>query len=448
MHLKAVVVSILLFWVASSLAEGIPDFRQVDTTTYGLYSRQQWAELVEAGNEYLRYGYDYYYLRMRLGIAWYEMENYLKSVTHFNRALTFNSGDTLAYIYLYYAYLELNWQDAANRILGFLPESIAGRLTINRLDPLERIYLETGPLISSGKAVNSNLNLDGDDDVYGDIQLIRDSWYSGLGMFIRVRPCLRMQVSYMNLFQGRTTQVMSGDSLLFDRDLPVKQHQFYLSPTFRFGKGFSLSPAFHYLDITWRRITSSYDIESKRFVFDEDTIRQQDYVVSVHLARSVSLFKLSLTGAYANLNELDRYQAEFALTYYPQGNLDLYAHSVIRYVRGREDHLLFSETAGLKIVKGWWLEASATFGQTEEFFENNGYIVYNLPEDLLFKWGAQTCYQINDRLMVSLKYENLYRESRFLQYVDNSEVSGEYIPEYKPYTYHQHLIIGSLTWRL
>ncbi len=448
MHLRTFIISGFFLWGVFAYAGDIPDFLEVDTTTYGFYSRKQWTELIDAGNKYIKYGYDYYYLRMRMGIAHYELKNFIKAVDHFSRALQHNERDPTALTYIYYSYIQLNRKDAADRALGFLSEEDAQKVRSGKLRIMDMIYLETGPLISSGKEVNSHLNLDGSDDIYGEIDhLIRDSYYNGVGLVIRLAPFMRLQLSYMNLFQGRTAQVMVGDSLLFDKDHSLQQHQIYISPLFRLGKGFSVIPAFHYLDITFNQLHAQYVQKTKSYVFDMDTVHQQDYLASLYLSKELSLVCLALTGTYAKLNKFDHYQAEASLTYYPKGNLDLYSHSMVRYIHGRADHLLFAETAGLKIRKGWWLEASATFGEAAEFFEKNGYIVYNLPEDLLFKWGMQTYYQINDRLLVTLKYENLYRESRFLQYF-YEENTGQYLYEYKPFTYHQHLIIGSLKWNL
>jgi hypothetical protein len=448
MHLKKFIISVLVLSSTCLYAKNTPDFLEVDTTTYGYYSRKQWNELIEAGNKYLKYGFDYYYLRMRIGIAHYELQNYIRAADHFMQALKWNEGDSTALTFLYYSYLQLNRRDAADRVLGMLPREEARKLHSGKFSFIDLVYLETGPLVISGKAENSRMNLDGADDIYGEIDhLIRNSYYSGLGLVARLAPFARLQLSYMDLFQGRTAQVMAGDSLMFDQDHSLQQHQFYISPSFRLGKGFSVIPAFHYLGITYDQLHVQYSQETKDYVFDMDTVHQGDYLASLCLNKDLSLVSLTLTGTYARLNLFDHYQAEIALTYYPKGNLDFYSQTVGRYIHGRENHFLFTETAGLKISRGLWLEASATFGEVAEFFEKNGYIVYNLPEDLLLKWGLQAYYQISDRLMVSMKYENLYRESLFLQY-GYEENSGLYLPLYKPFTYHQHLIIGSIKWNL
>ncbi|HOW25530.1 MAG TPA: hypothetical protein PK711_07650 [Bacteroidales bacterium] len=448
MHLKTFIISVLVLSSVCLYAEDPPDFVEVDTTTYGYYARKQWNELVEAGNRYLKYGFDYYYLRMRIGVAHYELQNYIRAADHFTRALKFNEGDTAVLALLYYSYLQLNRTDAADRVLGMLPVEEARKFRSGKFSFLEMVYLETGPLISSGTSDNSRMNLDGTDDVYGEIDhLIRNSYYNGLGLVTRLAPSVRLQLSYMDLFQGRTAQVMTGDSLIFDKDHSLQQHQFYISPSFRFGKGFSVIPAFHYLDITYDQLHVQYSQETKNYSFDMDTVHQRDYLASLCLNKDLSLVSLTLTGTYARLNMFDHYQAEIALTYYPRGNLDFYSQTIGRYIHGREDHFHFAETAGLKISKGLWMEVSATFGEAAEFFEKNGYIVYNLPEDMLLKWGFQPYYQISDRLLVSVKYENLYRESRFLQY-DYEENSGQYLQVYKPFTYHQHLIIGILKLNL
>ena len=44
--------------------------------TFGLYKEQNWSELIFWGKKAISEGNDYFYLRMRLGIAFYKRNNY------------------------------------------------------------------------------------------------------------------------------------------------------------------------------------------------------------------------------------------------------------------------------------------------------------------------------------------------------------------------------------
>ena len=56
-----------LFCVTQSLDSQA--FINVDTNTYNLYLEKDWDELIREGKRALRQDIDYYYLRMRIGIA-------------------------------------------------------------------------------------------------------------------------------------------------------------------------------------------------------------------------------------------------------------------------------------------------------------------------------------------------------------------------------------------
>ena len=79
-------------------------FKYADSLTYRLYLDKNWSELIRTGRDAIETGHDYYYMRMRLGIAYYEMHNYGMSTIHFKKALVFNTSDPVALEYLFYSY--------------------------------------------------------------------------------------------------------------------------------------------------------------------------------------------------------------------------------------------------------------------------------------------------------------------------------------------------------
>lgn len=49
---------------------------KVDALTYQLFQQKAWDNLIKEGNKAIQNGIDYYYLRVRMGIAYYEKGNY------------------------------------------------------------------------------------------------------------------------------------------------------------------------------------------------------------------------------------------------------------------------------------------------------------------------------------------------------------------------------------
>ena len=54
-------------------------FIKIDSATYAQYLAGDWSTLVHEGKQAISQGVDYYYLRMRVGIAFYEMKNWCQS---------------------------------------------------------------------------------------------------------------------------------------------------------------------------------------------------------------------------------------------------------------------------------------------------------------------------------------------------------------------------------
>ena len=85
--------------------QAVMNFTSLDKQTYELYLDKNWKDLISLGKNGLEKGFDYFYLRMRIGIAYYELANYHRAIPHFRKAQLFNSKDQFANEYLYYSYL-------------------------------------------------------------------------------------------------------------------------------------------------------------------------------------------------------------------------------------------------------------------------------------------------------------------------------------------------------
>ena len=77
----------------------------VNIETYNLYLKSDWSALIKTGKRALKNNIDFYYLQVRMGIAYYELKKYRKAIPYFENARKQNSDDELIKEYLYYSYL-------------------------------------------------------------------------------------------------------------------------------------------------------------------------------------------------------------------------------------------------------------------------------------------------------------------------------------------------------
>ena len=71
-------ITLLFFLVAISngIAQDSLNSASVEQKSYQLYVDKNWSELIKFGKIAIHNGFDYYYLQLRVGIAYYEKKNY------------------------------------------------------------------------------------------------------------------------------------------------------------------------------------------------------------------------------------------------------------------------------------------------------------------------------------------------------------------------------------
>ena len=110
MHVRIILVIFLLMVSFRGMADHPPNFKTVDSLSYDLYEKGEWKALIRFGKNAINQGFDYYYLRMRIGIAYYESEKYLLALEHFRKSL--ESAPGFRRIFLILGILPcLNWSE-------------------------------------------------------------------------------------------------------------------------------------------------------------------------------------------------------------------------------------------------------------------------------------------------------------------------------------------------
>jgi len=223
------------------------DFKSVDQETYNLYMEKKWDELIRSGKNGLKQDIDYYYLRMRIAIAYYETRNYKASQAHFRKALEFNQGDPVATEYLYYAYLFAGQTDQAGILAKDFSLSLMEKITLPPGKIVDRLALEylynfneTKDLLSDpGKYFS---------DLPAGYQVVTLD-YSNLNAMLHHDFSPGITLTHAYTYLNKTNYYYYNDGLTpFGIDgQKVIQHQYYISPSFSTSRGLSISPSFHYL---------------------------------------------------------------------------------------------------------------------------------------------------------------------------------------------------------
>jgi hypothetical protein len=376
-----IVLFILMVSISSLLyAQQQKDFAHYNNETYQLYLDANWESLVELGKESMANEFDFYYLRIRIGIAYYEQQKYIQAIRHFEKALEFTPGSAEAKNYLYYCYLFLGRTKEALNYYG--PDGIKSKF-------FSSATFEPGIKFSDNRA------------------LTRDTKYVFIGL--------------NNDFSKRISLFHGYQRLIADFALPpdnstaqnetlysVKQNEYYAALTVLAAKGLYVIPAFHYQDV------------------NSDIYHGKNKVFSVQIAKWLSKFKIYAGMTYSEINELNQNQYEGGLVFYPMGNTNLFLQTQLTYHSQNSIHnLVFYNMVGTKLFAKTWMDVFFAYGDMNNYSDLNGYVVYNQLDTLKSKIG----FTLNQSLGKHLLYLKYTRENK-----------EEYISE-TPFA-HYNIVLG------
>ncbi len=439
--------------ISAARAQAGYDFRQLDSITYAKTLTEDWKEVISVGKLALENDIDYFYLRLRMGIAYFNRENYRLAIKHLEKADGFNPENGLNKEYLYYAYLYSGQLDKVALIAGNLNERMHEVSGIEPPNVFSEVYLETGPEFSDNFDKNGFNQLP-----KGQNQRVQNlygnSYYTHLGIKLRLHPRISIYAGYSNLQISKKAELQyewnSPDSIVEHEwgfakyfplqskietstyDYTLRQNSAYLKANIQADGGWSITPAIHYINVKTESIgianesmfvqdTAYYipDIDSVAyFYYDQIKFEIQpsqlilnNVVLSLGINKQVSVFDLGVFGSWSNLNDLYQYQYGLSISYFPFGNLNFYGNTMIKgLTEGDNTEPIFSQMLGVKLARFLWMEGFGTFGNLRGTNESNAFVVYNLSDEISLKTGLNLTFVISPAIQLSFRYQYLQKQ--------------------------------------
>lgn len=444
---KKILILIFFFFCSFVMKaqEDTLNFREAEKQSLELYRSGQWKELAKLANKALSQGIDYYYLRLRAGIAFYEMKRYARASVHFKAALEFNENDPLALEYLYECYLELNQQKEAYETYLELPPSSKERLKKSlpriRMVSVEEAYLDCNQVDKF-----DSLDLDGKDNLYGEADLSQDGHYFSALMQWGFKKGYSAGGAYSFVKVNKDKIAKISDTLSVDDQYPVKQHQFYLNGIIPLGNGFSAMPAVTLLFGNYDVVMPKLSSDSVNYMLPVETFSYTSYIASLSVTKDFTILKTTLFASYSDLNSERQFQGGVQAIIYPFGNLDFYLTSkLIDHLNEEENSIIFDQMIGGKLFRNTWGEVDATFGKLINYYENNGFVVYNITDDIKFKGSAKLMYFIYPHWTITGEYAYLLRDGFYTYYsIDEAQKA---VPVTVNKEYSNNIFLLGLNWK-
>jgi len=436
---------VFLFLPQSGFSQQFPVFAETYSLTFALYERQQWDELIEVGEDAIKNGIDFYYLRMRLGIARYEQHNYRHAAPHFEKALVFYPGDQLATEYLYYSFLFAGRKSDSRLIIPLLHEATKAKMGIKKSLFLEELYFEGGPAFSNISNLEENWkNPSAADTIYSSTTYFNGYNYFHGGIRLDILPYLSIYQGYGQLNATAQQNIRDFNMEYEPFERVARQDEYYGNFELSLKKGIKITGAAHFLWVEYDRRDASYD-EIGTLTFDTVANSEDDYVLSLSVLKEFTFGSLNISGTYGRLDKDTINQLGASFVYYPFGNINFYgATGMINFWDAEGYRPIFIQEIGGKIYKNLWFEGNATIGQLQNYAEKNAFVIFNAPEEINNKYEAVLIYAAPKHLEISLRYRYLVRESGTIIY---TSFDKDEEPEITKSQYPFHSIIGGIKWK-
>lgn len=387
-----IIYVLLLFYFVQASGQSRLTFIEADTSTYNLYLRGEWDKLVKTGRMAIQEGIDYYYLRMRMGYAYYMKGKYRKAITHYKNALHYNEKDPWANEYLYYCYrYSGRYNDALFR---------TRKLISDQLEELE--FNDSKKIISAGfsftysNSGTENFAEDFDEQDFsadGIQKATHNFFLPELSIIHRIGKFMILNHSFEYLNKNEFSySLVNGIGYLSPEQI-TRQFRYSLSAEITPVEGFLVIPVFNYLNI---RIPifglDSYGrgMGKDRSVYDYTKIRESFYALL--LKKELGVFNLGISAGFGELNDYSIIQTGVHSTVYPLSNLNLYYtfngyFKQTEYNDQKESQFIHHHIIGFKVNKNLWMELSGKLPDYINFYDVYSNILYNSLETTRSSFG-------------------------------------------------------------
>lgn len=428
---------IIIFFFNLRLVAQELTYSKADSLSFDLYNKQEYKQLIDLGKEALSKDIDFFYLRLRLGIAYYYTENYENAVFHLEKAQQMFPSNNTMQEYLFFSYLYSNRIFELNLLYNSLNQPLKEKLK-PFLKKNNSLALNFGIISSQNFQKNGNIDINGSEDIYGESIYNNNLNLTGF-TFNRILNKNTNIFAATNIFKTFSVGRVQTDNNNFTQEFENLNYQFnlgidkqYKSFTYTVFGGFF----YQNLDI----LTANFDTQNQEYKIlpQENVLR--NIVLGIQVSRRFKKINPSFSVSYSNFIKSNQLQTETSVTYYPTGNLNLYAISTLNaFFSKTTDKTLFNQKFGIKTFDFLWIETGFSIGNHHNFVTNKAVLTYNTADPTLFSAGIEFMF-LYKNFLIKPSYRFNTKQGSYLQFADqnNSQILN--------FNYSNHLFYNTLIW--
>lgn len=440
---RSIVLFISLLFAKTSFSQTALTYQSADSITYAQFVSKDHKALHQTTKQALKSGIDFYLLRIRIGISYYEKQNYEAALPHFKKAHVMNPADTLGQEYLYFSLLFTNRTEDAYDLASTFSESLQQKINFEKLSTKDIASTFQSVSISGGAGMNNNISTKKDiqypANLYVEKTLQGETYLGNISLENKITNRLRVynNFSYFNVKSAGTVQSALNDTL---KNYSNSSYQYNFGMSYRFKNQFLVGGTFGYYKEKSNYFSASLDTENLEVRYSDNAFEHNAYSGTLYSLYRFTKFEVGLSASMANLSDSMQYQGEATLAFYPLGNQNLYSISSAAFLQnGSKQNFIFRQQIGGRITKWLWPEVYASYGNHQNYLPSSGFIAYNTVDPILFTAGANLIFKIG-KFSIMPAYMLQQKESSFLQSNINQQTS------LLTYNYFNHLLTTTIKW--
>lgn len=412
-------------------------FKEVDSISYALFLKQDWKLLLEFSKKSRSEKIDFYYLKVRTGIAHFKSKEMLLAIKYLEQAYKLNAYDVVVQDYLYWAYRYAGFQLESDMFYEKLSDDLKNKINY-KLKFLS--FIEIG--------IVSNFNSDSNKEYFnssqtGLIYVPEDFQMYTLGLNHRFSKSTNFY-HRITVMQRNSIAQEQINSDMYNYKYNGNETRYYAKGTFALGKRW-------YLDLYLNVISGNYEeiIENPSsnstnsyYVNSSNDVRYSDVVFGTSISKSHHYFSNSINISYGSLNNFNQFQGGYNLSIYPLGNTRLVPFGSVQYIRERRNSLSDSRmvyTGGVSInIKSFGITGFINVGEIQNYVSDNGSIIYNQTATSKSEVGLLFSIYLK-KVNFKIGYSFMKMEDYYFN--EELEISNT------AFKFNQQNIIGGLTWK-
>ncbi len=413
---------------------------EADKHSYELFLKGDWHELINYARSARGQGIDFFYLQVRTGIAYYNLQRYRMASEWFLKAWESNSEPEWLQEYVYYSLLFGGRFAEAYAVAGNFTDSIQQKINY-AAGNVTRVAFEAGYSFNPEFKELQSANHDIDAEVgpnYGEAFYLKNYHFESFDLNHRISPkfSLNHNFTYINIDRKERVD-WNGRN---DFGVKTNQFQYFLNPHLIFWRKLYFSPS---MSLVWGNYDYSVGVfNGYSASFEHKDRSYSDHVFSASLWSHFGNFAPGGEWNMANIGDKGFSQYSAWITYYPFSNANVYLTPRIYFKRENGEAfgspvLAFSGGFPLGPMHFW---GQYLTGEMENFIESAGYVISNFPGTSTHKFSGSLFFPKGKKYQFILRYINQDITESYQVYT-NAVKSSTF-----NYSFVKHTLIAGIAW--